>query len=334
MRTVLEESFAPEALSPRIDRYRDMTLAHIIADPKKTYAMTAYTNDLNALKTFIRQRYSYLTNHAELRPLTPEILALRGPRVPPTAAEAATITADVRGRGAEGIDSVWLFHRPTSYGRFQAVQMFDDGAHEDGAAGDGVFGATTTNHPAGTKVRYYVEARASNAARAAAYFPPRAEQETQSYRVALTTAAYSPVVIHEFMASNTTAFMDPQGEFDDWIELRNLTDDDVDMTGRYLSDAPNNPRKWAFPAGTIVPAGGYLIVWADEDGKAEGGLHANFKLAAEGEAIYLADTDANLNAILDSVVFGPQTEDRSQGRSSTDADIWEIQAPSPGRANP
>jgi hypothetical protein len=31
---------------------------------------------------------------------------------------------------------------------------------------------------------------------------------------------------------------------------------------------------WALPAGTIIPAQGYLLVWADEDGKAGAGLHA------------------------------------------------------------
>ena len=67
---------------------------------------------------------------------------------------------------------------------------------------------------------------------------------TYSYRVAITTASNSPVVINEFMASNTSTIADPQGEYDDWIELRNVTDSPVSLTGRYLSDEPNNPRKW------------------------------------------------------------------------------------------
>ena len=251
----------------------------------------------------------------------------------PIATEAATVTAEVRGRGGEGVDSVWLYHRAKSYGRFTSVPMWDDGSHGDGAAGDGVYGASTTNYPAGTKVRYYVEGRSSNTAKAASYFPARAEQETQSYRVTVTTATNSPLVIHEFMASNTSVLADPQGEFDDWIELRNVSDAEVDLTGRYLTDEPTNPRKWAFPEGTRIAAGGYLIVWADEDGRATRGLHASFKLAKEGEVLRLTDTDANLNAILDSVTFGPQTDDRSYARTAADADVWEIQEPTPGGAN-
>lgn len=48
----------------------------------------------------------------------------------------------------------------------------------------------------------------------------------------------------------------------------------------------------------------------------------------------LTDTDANLNAILDSVTFGSQTTDRSYGRTAYDADVWTITNPTPGGANP
>lgn len=47
----------------------------------------------------------------------------------------------------------------------------------------------------------------------------------------------------------------------------------------------------------------------------------------------LTDTDANFNAVLDSVTFGPQDTDRSYGRSATDADVWTVMDPTPGAAN-
>jgi hypothetical protein len=141
------------------------------------------------------------------------------------------------------------------------------------------------------------------------------------------------VVINEFMADNAAACADPQGEYDDWIELHNVTDQPVSLTGRYLSDERGNPRKWAFPSGTTIPADGYLIVWADEDGTATPGLHASFKLSQGGEQIYLIDTDANLNVVLDAISFGAQTTDVSYGRSGDDADVWTFMAPTPNAAN-
>lgn len=334
MRTVLQESFNPATLTPLIDRFVALSAAAIAADTKKGYTMTAYTNDLLALKTFITNRYNFLTNHAELRPVPPQIVAVYGPDPPPTAGQVPFITAHVLPNGTNGIHSVWLYFRDKPYGRFTSVPMFDDGAHGDGLPGDNLFGAATTNFPAGHKIHYYVEARSANAARAAAFSPPRAEEQTYWYRVGLVTAPYSAVVINELMADNRAAFPDPQGQFDDWIELRNLTDQAVDLTGCYLTDEPNNPRKWPFPAGTVIPAGGYLLVWADEDGSATPGLHANFKLAKSGEQVLLIDTDAHLDAVLDWVNFGPLPTDLSWGRIGADPDSWAILDPTPGYANP
>lgn len=334
LRTVLEESFHPAALTPLIDRLSELSLDAIIADTKKGYTMTAYTNDLRALKTFITNRYHFLTNHAELRPRPPVIAAVSAPQPPALAGRTSWITATVRAGDDAGVDSVWLYHRPRNYGRFAVVRMLDDGAHGDGAAGDGVYGAAAPEYPADTRVRYYVEARAANTARAAGFAPPRAEEATFSYRVGLASAPDTPVILNEFMAANTRILRDPQGDYDDWIELRNLTAEPVDLSGWYLTDNPNNPRNWAFPPGTLIPPEGYLLVWADEDVNDTPALHAAFKLSAAGETIYLLDTDANFNVVRDRVVFGAQAEDQALGRPAANPDLWVPLPPSPGGPNP
>lgn len=334
MRTILAEFFNPTVMNGIIDAYVALSRDAITADTKKNYTMSAYNSDLTALKNFVRNRNAYLTNHAELSPRPPTLASAQSPSPAPTAAVSPFLTVVAHPDGTNGIDSVRLYHRTKSYGRFTPVLMFDDGNHGDGAAGDHVFGAQVPPYPAGTKVRYYFEARSANPAKAAAFLPARAETKTLDYRVLAVTAPDSPVIISELMPSNSSAMPDPQGEFDDWIELHNLTDQPVDLTGRYLSDEPNNPRKWPFPSGTIIPANGYLIVWADEDGSAPSGLHASFKLDAEGEALFLTDTDANLNAILDTVTFPSVATDRSWARSAADADQWVESAPSAGQPNP
>ena len=112
------------------------------------------------------------------------------------------------------------------------------------------------------------------------------------------------VVINEFVASNdsTSNIFDQDGEADDWIELYNNTAQAVDLTDFFLSDNYDNPLKWDFPAGTTIPANGFLIVWADENGM-EDGLHANFKLAKGGESIMLVHSDGTF---IDSLSFGQQ----------------------------
>ncbi len=333
MRTVLQEWFNPTALTPLIDGLSALSLEAIVADTKKGYTMTAYNTDLAAVKTFVASRYKFLTNHAELKPVPPTIVAVYGPATAPSATETPFVTAEVRSNGTDGVSSVWLYYRSRSYGRFVTGQMFDDGAHGDGTAGDGIFGGATTNFPAGTKVRFYIEARSANTAKAASYSPARAEEVTYHYRVGLTTATNTPVVLNELMAANSTVLADPQGDYDDWIELHNITDQEVDLSGHYLTDEPNNPRKWAFPADTRIPADGYLLVWADENGADTPGLHASFKLDSSGESVYLIDTDARLNVVLDAVTFGAQETDRSFGRAGNDSDVWSVMEPTPGASN-
>lgn len=121
------------------------------------------------------------------------------------------------------------------------------------------------------------------------------------------------VVINEFVADNdsTSTVSDPDGGYPDWIELYNNTDAAIDLSGAYLSDKADNLVKWAFPAGTTIPADGYLIVWADEDGDQQG-LHANFKLDKDGEAIYLSN--AGDSTRIDEVVFGIQETNVSMSR--------------------
>lgn len=334
MRTILDEHFNPTAMNRAIDAYSALSLEAITADTKKSYSMAAYTSDLAALRNFVRNRHAYLTNHAELTPRPPALSDLAAPAPPPDAASSAFVTVRVQPTGTNGVDSVWLHHRVKAYGRFDVTAMADDGQHGDGGAGDGIWGALVPAHPAGTKVRFYAEARSANAAKAAAFLPAHAEVETLSYRVALTTAKDSPVVLNEILADNVAAVSDPQGHYDDWIELRNLTDREMDLTGYHLTDEPSNPRKWRFPDGTRIAPNGYLVVWADEDGQDSPGLHANFKLAASGEQVYLTDTDARLNAVLDSVTFGTQSPDVAWGRSMADADLWAPLAPTPGTTNP
>ena len=46
---------------------------------------------------------------------------------------------------------------------------------------------------------------------------------------------YSQLVINEFMASNDTTISDNFGEFDDWIEIVNISADSVNLYGWYLT---------------------------------------------------------------------------------------------------
>ena len=141
------------------------------------------------------------------------------------------------------------------------------------------------------------------------------------------------VVINEFMASNGAAVADPQGEYDDWIEVYNAGAATVDLGGMYLTDDLLDKTRWPFPSPTYLGPGDYLLVWADEDVlDPPDGLHANFKLAAGGEQIGLYGADGV--TLVDSVSFGAQSEDVSYGRFANGTGNWYLMGdPTPGAAN-
>ena len=149
-----------------------------------------------------------------------------------------------------------------------------------------------------------------------------------------SSVAGPSVVINELMADNDNIIADPQGDYDDWLELHNLTDSPVTLTGMYLSDKEDEPTKWMLPEHTEIPANGYLIVWLDEDGEdAPVGLHANFKLSKNGETVMLVDTDAQDNQVLDSVTFGEQKTDTALGRWPNGTGEFQVVQATPGAQN-
>lgn len=123
------------------------------------------------------------------------------------------------------------------------------------------------------------------------------------------------LVINEFLSYNLDGWSDLQNEKEDWVEIHNRSNASVDLAGYHLSDRLNNPTKWQVPlnAGdsTVVPAGGYVLLYADEDGD-DGWNHMNFKLNNNGEVLVLRSPDGF--SLADSVHFGASQPDQSLAR--------------------
>lgn len=145
------------------------------------------------------------------------------------------------------------------------------------------------------------------------------------------TESFSQVTINEFMASNNAAYADEFGDYDDWIELANPNYEEVDISGWYVSDDLEDATKFELPEGTIMPAEGFLILWADKD-EEQGPLHLNFKLSADGEAVILVHPDGI--GVADSVSFGSQVTDVSMGRIPDYFGEWQsLEIYTPGTFN-
>jgi hypothetical protein len=103
------------------------------------------------------------------------------------------------------------------------------------------------------------------------------------------------LAINELMAAGQNVIVDEEGAFRDWIEIHNPGANAVNLAGWRLTDSPDKLAKWTFPP-QIVPAGGYLVVFASGKNRAQAGseLHTNFSLKSGGEYLALVRPDGSL----------------------------------------
>lgn len=311
-RTVVEESQPWSVVGPLVTKYQALIAADVAADTKKIYTTQMFTDNvtqsvvfgrttIRGIKPSVDARAAFLATQSSIWGTAAQLSELAHAPQRPTAQDTVWIT--VR---ASGASQVHLWSR--TRGRFTKQTMFDDGAHQDGAANDGIYGVSIAPQAPGSTVEYYCEAL--TAAGVARYLPRSAEWKAPSYEVTWPTGT-SPVRINEFMASNSKTIVDEKQQYDDWLELYNDSASSVNVGGHYLSDDPLQPTKYQIPANTVIPAFGTIHIWCDEDGT-QGPLHANFKLSASGEDILFFAPDGTTQ--LDSIRFGSQYTDISTGR--------------------
>ena len=96
-------------------------------------------------------------NSVATNDLPPMVLEVRHIPAIPRATNTVTVTARILDEGTAGL-TVQLFSRVDGAASFASTPMFDDGAHGDGAAGDGYFGAVLPARPDKTVVEFYLRA--------------------------------------------------------------------------------------------------------------------------------------------------------------------------------
>ncbi len=101
------------------------------------------------------------------------------------------------------------------------------------------------------------------------------------------------VRINEYMSRNRSVLYDRDGDYGDWVELYNFSDNPIDLSGYFLTDSKNDIHKWQFPDGTTLPAGGYLIVFCSGKTSVQGELHASFKLGESDSFLGLYTKDGS-----------------------------------------
>ncbi len=141
------------------------------------------------------------------------------------------------------------------------------------------------------------------------------------------------LLINEFEARNSKTIADNKGEYDDWIEIVNVTNKSIDLNGYYITDDLTKKSKCKLTAMSgelIIPAKGYIIFWAD-DNLLQGASHLNFKLTGSNGFIGLFADDLTT---IDSITYPSQQIDISFGRDIINQSAWNFYStPTPGKSN-
>ena len=307
IRTIINENFANQNYSIRGQYFQNLIDVSVQNDTNKFYSYTDFTTNLNnqvALVTadcpgitqLMDARTTYLSSYTGFsgEPIITNIVTIPQNFV---VGDDVWITANI----TDATEAI-LGYRFGANMAFKTTTMFDDGNHNDGMVNDGVFGGVISN--SANRVDYYLYADNDSAG---VFSPVRAAYEFYSIQSQLNV---DDVVINEIMSNNISTASDASGKFEDWIELYNTTSSPVSTAGLFLTDTLELLQKWELPDYTI-PANGYAIIWADEDG-GQGDMHANFKLSNLGEQLILTNADS---LVIDSITYLPQADDIAFARS-------------------
>lgn len=330
MKTMISEFFASGTYFTRANELQTIINAAVQADPNKFFSYAQFQSNLTSdisggmggtpgIKNLMDGRSTYLLALTDFTATAPSISNVSASNNAPAINSTLYINATVT-----NAKEVFIGYRFSKESPFTKVKMFDDGVHNDGTAGDQVFGIDITMKTAFAE--YYFYADNSNAG---IFSPVRAEHEFYNLYAVQSTIQKGELVINELMADNGATIADAHGDYDDWIELYNTTSNTISLDNLYLSDSYTSTQKWKFPDGTTIGPKSYLIVWADDDEDQEG-IHATFKLSATGEQAILSYDDSY---VVDSISFGAQTKDISYLRCPNGSGTFKLYTPSFGAEN-
>ncbi len=312
MRTILNEHFANNYYSNRALTLQSIIDNDVSSDPNTFFSYADFTSNITTsvgsnpiigISELMLSRVQYIQSLPEFTSAAPTVDILNSNSVLPHT--TVNITAEI-----SNASYAYLGYRFKFADKFEKIQMFDDGQHGDGIAGDGVYGTTISVDA--RDVQYYIYAENNNAG---VFSPERAEKEFHQIPVV------SGLVINEIMAANLSSVSDQSGEYDDWVELYNGGSVSINLNSFYLSDDENDLTKWSFP-NISIPADGYLIIWCDTAGTSQAGLHTTYRLSADQEEVYLTDPTGT---VIDAVHYVNMATDQGYARVPNGTGVMQYQ---------
>ncbi len=145
--------------------------------------------------------------------------------------------------------------------------------------------------------------------------------------------ASKALIINEVMVVNDS-YAAQNGEYYDWIEIKNRSGSPVLLSDYYLTCNKNDPSRWQFPAITLQ-ANEIILVFASgsPEKSTSAFIHCNFRLDSAYEELYLFKAENGGYTIADGAVLTEIRYGMSFGRSPSKGGFVYIPSPTPGTEN-
>ena len=158
---------------------------------------------------------------------------------------------------------------------------------------------------------------------------PGRENNTQGFTDALEPSSQVwDVIINEVMARNESFLADANGNYYDWIELKNYTDQDINLKGYVLSK--DSEKDAYFFLDYILPANGFAVFFADAEANPDGtSNYVPFSISASGETLYLCHLNCDEPQVYET---GFLVKNTSSGLNENGERVF-FEQPTPGEVN-
>ena len=181
LRTILEDNFSNDAYMGQIKALHDLLKEEVSADMNKFYSFNDFMSNMknsvhvtaeesvSGIMELMSVRTQFLRKHPELLKVAPVVEVAKHSFKNTKAEDDVWIIAQV-----QKAENAVAYYRYNTTDAFQMIELSDDGKHNDGKKGDGIFAASIKKAKDGQKLEYYLYVENAGAA---TFSPSRAGKE-------------------------------------------------------------------------------------------------------------------------------------------------------------
>ena len=139
-----------------------------------------------------------------------------------------------------------------------------------------------------------------------------------------------PLVIWEVMPSNSSYFVQSDGKYHDWVELKNTSDHNIELSDYWITDDPDEPQMFRLPQRTLAPGEYVIVICAGDTSLAGDFIQAPFSLSRQASWLYIVDREGSF---LDHIRIYDVPNGSTVGRMETKSGTYYFTEPTPAKAN-